>query len=257
MFQSNPFYMKIEGAYALFTDPMSKGNGEKFTYQVPTVQTLQGIIEACYWKPTLRYIVEEVKVLHPIQTETKNILIPMMNGGKDLSHFTYLRDVAYAVKFHFEWAERPDMVTDRSEKKHEQILLRSMQRGGRHDIFLGTRECIGAVERLRVQEYEELQTPFDGSISFGIMFHSFSYGERMRQDNAKGMLYSQFAPIIMKNGCISFIRPEECTIRHALHDYQIREFRDGMYIPVDCVWKEYQAEGGMMDESIADAAKYV
>ena len=52
MFQSNPFYMKISGDYALFTDPMSKGSGEKFTYQVPTVQALKGIIEAVYWKPT-------------------------------------------------------------------------------------------------------------------------------------------------------------------------------------------------------------
>jgi CRISPR-associated protein Cas5d len=181
----------------------------------------------------------------------------MMNGGKDLSHFTYLRDVAYAIKFHFEWSERPDMIEDHHEKKHEQILLRSMQRGGRHDIFLGTRECIGAVERLRVQEYEELQTPFDGSISFGIMFHSFSYVERMKQNCAQGTLYSQFASIIMTNGCISFIRPEECTICHELHDYHIREFRDGMYIPVAREWDGYQAEGGMMDESAADVAKYL
>ena len=137
MFQSNPFYMKISGPYALFTDPMSKANGEKFTYQVPTAQALQGIVEAVYWKPTLRYVVDEVKVLKPIQTETKNILVPMVNGDKDLSYYTYLKDVAYAVKFHFEWAHRPDMAKDRNEKKHEQILLRSMKRGGRHDIFLG------------------------------------------------------------------------------------------------------------------------
>ena len=128
MFQSNPFYMKISGPYALFTDPMSKANGEKFTYQVPTAQALQGIVEAVYWKPTLRYVVDEVKVLKPIQTETKNILVPMMNGDKDLSYYTYLKDVAYAVKFHFEWAHRPDMAKDRNEKKHEQILLRSMKR---------------------------------------------------------------------------------------------------------------------------------
>ena len=48
MFQSNPFYMKISGPYALFTDPMSKANGEKFTYQVPTAQALQGSVEAVY-----------------------------------------------------------------------------------------------------------------------------------------------------------------------------------------------------------------
>lgn len=254
MFQSNPFYMKISGPYALFTDPMSKANGEKFTYQVPTAQALQGIIEAVYWKPTLRYIVDEVKVLKKIQTETKNILVPMMNGKKDLSYYTYLRDVAYAVKFHFEWADRPDMEQDRKEKKHEQILLRSMKRGGRHDIFLGTRECIGEIERLRQHEYEDMTTPFTGKLSFGIMFHSFSYQERLKNGKQKGMLYSQFAPIVMNDGIITFIRPEECPIRHELHDYQVKEFKDGMYVPVDAEWNLYDEEGGMADESSSGTA---
>ncbi|WP_301962841.1 type I-C CRISPR-associated protein Cas5c [uncultured Megasphaera sp.] len=257
MFQSNPFYMKISGPYALFTDPMSKANGEKFTYQVPTAQALQGIVEAVYWKPTLRYVVDEVKVLKPIQTETKNILVPMLNGTKDLSYYTYLKDVAYAVKFHFEWADRPDMEKDRNEKKHEQILLRSMKRGGRHDIFLGTRECIGEVERLRASEYEGLTAPFSGKISFGIMFHSFSYQERMKKGGLAGTLYSQFAPIVMEDGVITFIRPEECLIRHELHDYQVKEFTDGVYMPVDEQWALYDEEGGMADESASGAASDV
>lgn len=257
MFQSNPFYMKISGPYALFTDPMSKANGEKFTYQVPTAQALQGIIEAVYWKPTLRYVVDEVKVLKLIQTETKNILVPMMNGKKDLSYYTYLKDVAYAVKFHFEWADRPDMAKDRNEKKHEQILLRSMKRGGRHDIFLGTRECIGEIERLRECEYEQLKTPFLGKISFGIMFHSFSYQERMNKGKLGGTLYSQFAPIIMNDGVIAFIRPEDCLIRHELRDYRVKEFTEDMYMPVDEQWAVYDEEGGMADESASGTASDV
>lgn len=52
-FQSKPFYYKVKGEYALFTDPVTKGGGEKFTYQVPTYQALKGITEAIYWKPTL------------------------------------------------------------------------------------------------------------------------------------------------------------------------------------------------------------
>jgi CRISPR-associated protein Cas5d len=243
MFQSDSFFMKIEGPYALFTDPMSKGNGEKFTYQVPTVQALLGIIEACYWKPTIKYVVEEVKILHPIRTETKNILLPMMNGNKDLSHYTYLKDVAYAVKFRFEWAEnRPDLLQDRDEKKHEQILLRSMQRGGRHDIFLGTRECIGSIDRLHRQEYDELKTAFTGQVSFGIMFHSFSYSEQIDRKSLRGVLYSQFTPITMSNGIISFIKPEECSIRHELHDYKVKEFHKNMYTAVDKVWEDYETE---------------
>ena len=61
MFASNPFYMKIDGPYALFTDPLNKGLGEKVSYIVPTMQALKGIVEAVYWKPTLYYLIDEVK----------------------------------------------------------------------------------------------------------------------------------------------------------------------------------------------------
>lgn len=53
------------------------------------------------------------------------------------------------VKFHFEWnLNRPDLMNDRQEIKHQQILLRSLDKGGRRDVFIGTRECIGAVREL-------------------------------------------------------------------------------------------------------------
>lgn len=228
LFKSKQFYMGVIGKYALFTDPMSKGGGEKFTYQIPTMQALRGIVEANYWKPTLKFLIDEVKVLKSIQTETKSILLPMLNGGKDLSYFTYLKDVAYAVKFHFEWAlERTDLKEDRNEKKHEQIILRSLSRGGRHDIFLGTRECVGEIYKITEEEYIKLNSPYSGNISFGIMFNSFTYGE------LDGKLYSNFAPVIMKNGVVNFLRPEECTIRHELHNYKIKEFKNYTYRNID------------------------
>ena len=72
-FQSKPFYYKLNGEYALFTDPMSKGGGEKFTYQVPTYQALKGITECIYWKPTLIWYIDEVKGINRNRTETKGI----------------------------------------------------------------------------------------------------------------------------------------------------------------------------------------
>ncbi|MCH3950870.1 MAG: type I-C CRISPR-associated protein Cas5c [Acidaminococcus sp.] len=258
MFASNPFYMKIEGPYALFTDPLSKGIGEKVSYLVPTMQALKGIVEAVYWKPTLYYLIDEVKVLKPIQTETKSVLLPMNNGKKDLSHFTYLRDVSYAIKFHFEWAEgRPQLEQDRNEKKHEQILLRSMKRGGRRDIFLGTRECIGAVTRLREKEYDALTPPFTGKLSLGIMFHSFSYQETNKNKKGEGELYSQFDSIVMENGVIRFKRPEDCPIHHMLTNYKIHSFSKDSVRTVDEEWEAYNQEGGMAHESVSGSAQHV
>ncbi|KAF1679124.1 type I-C CRISPR-associated protein Cas5c [Veillonella sp. R32] len=224
MFQSNPFYMKIYGDYALFTDPMSKGGGEKFTYQVPTYQAIKGIIEAVYWKPTFVIYVDQIKVLNPIKTESKGLLFPPLisSGSTQRVTHTYLKDVAYGVKFHFEWNEQfKQFSDDRNEIKHEQIMLRSMKKGGRRDIFLGVRECLGYISKLSEREYEELSTFQNGDISLGLMFHSFVYPRTFHEsvEYEEDYLYSNFSPIIMSDGVITFCRPEECTISHQLRKF--------------------------------------
>ena len=68
-------------------------------------------------------------------------------GGNSLANYTYLRNVKYQVKAHFEYnLHRPDLAHDRIDGKHYSILKRSLKVGGRRDIFLGTRECQGYVE---------------------------------------------------------------------------------------------------------------
>lgn len=42
--------------------------------------------------------------------------------------------------------KRADLAQDRNEHKHYDIAKRMVARGGRRDIFLGTRECQGYVE---------------------------------------------------------------------------------------------------------------
>jgi CRISPR-associated protein Cas5d len=249
-FKSNPFFMRVFGDYALFTDPMSKGGGEKFTYQVPTYQAIKGIVEACYWKPTFYYIIDEIKVMKPIKTETKGILSPMKNGGKDLNYYTYLKDVEYLIKYHYRWNEnRRELDYDRNEKKHEQILLRSMQRGGRRDVFLGTRECIGHIERLREREYREAKSYYDGQcISLGIMFHSFVYPDEAYDGNTKGVLTANFCPIIMNDGIIEFVKPEDCNIKHNLGGYFIKSFSENNLTSADELLEIYEREGVMADE---------
>ena len=38
----------VYGPYALFTDPLTRMGGEKLSYQLPTYQSLKGIIESVY-----------------------------------------------------------------------------------------------------------------------------------------------------------------------------------------------------------------
>ncbi len=249
-FKSNPFYMKVFGDYALFTDPMTKGGGEKFTYQVPTYQSLKGIVEACYWKPTFYYVIDSVKVIKPVKTETKGILSPMKDGGKDLNYYTYLKDVEYLIKYHFRWNEnRKDLDYDWNEKKHEQILLRSMKRGGRRDVFLGTRECIGHIERIKSKDFENAKSYYEGeTISLGIMFHSFVYPDEAYDVNTENVLTSNFSPVTMTNGVIDFIEPKDCEIKHNLGGYSIKSFGRSNLIGVEELLNIYEEEGVVDDE---------
>jgi|LSQX01.1.fsa_nt_gb CRISPR-associated protein Cas5d len=249
-FKSEPFYLKVFGDYALFTDPMTKGGGEKFTYQVPSYQAIKGIVEACYWKPTLYYIIDSIKVINPIKSETKGILSPMKNGSKDLNYYTYLKDVEYLVKFHFKWNDnRLELSYDRNEKKHEQILLRSMQRGGRRDVFLGTRECIGHIERLRKEDYEKSKSHYEGeSISLGVMFHSFVYPDEAYNSTTEGVLMSNFHPTVMTDGEIKYVQPKDCAIKHSLGDYSIKHFNDDNFMNVDELLELYEKEGVKDDD---------
>src|SRR5665647_2875499 len=101
----NSIEFKVHGRYALFTDPLTKVGGEKCSYHVPTYEALKGIVKSIYWKPTLIWVIDEVRVMKKIRTQTKGVKPLKMSGGNDLSIYTFLTDVEYQVLAHFEWNE--------------------------------------------------------------------------------------------------------------------------------------------------------
>lgn len=205
----NKIEFKVYGKYALFTDPLTKIGGEKCSYQIPTYEALKGIISSVYWKPTIIWIVDKVRVIKPIKTQTRSAKPIKYSGGNDLSIYTYLSDVEYQVQVHFEWnLNREDMAKDRNENKHYFVAKRMVERGGRRDIFLGSRECQGYVEPCRFDEGQGFYDKY-GELSFDLMLHGFDYPDEV----GNGELHSRFWRPKMLNGKIEFIRPEQCTIR--------------------------------------------
>ena len=143
----NTIEFEVCGPYALFSDPVMRVGGEKTSYHIPTYEALRGITESIYWKPTIMWIIDAVRVMNPIQTETKGIRPIAYNGGNELAYYTYLKDVRYQVRAHFEFnLNHIELKDDRNEHKHHNIAKRMVERGGRRDIFLGTRECQAFVE---------------------------------------------------------------------------------------------------------------
>lgn len=240
MDKPNKIEYSVFGRYALFTDPLSKTGGEKCSYQIPTYQALKGITESIYWKPTLTWVIDECRIMNLIQTESKGIRPIKYGGGNDLAYYTYLRNVEYQVRAHFEWNEnREDLTGDRNENKHYDIARRMVERGGRRDIFLGTRECQGYVEPCTFGEGKSAYQ--DTSLSFGIMVHGITYPDEAVREEEKGKMTVRLWSAQMADGVIRFPRPEDCEIRQVLRDAKQKEFRLEQNFSG---WKEF--EGGEM-----------
>lgn len=215
---------EVTGDYGLFSDPIMRVGGEKASYQVPTYEALKGILMSVYWKPTLIWIIDEVRIMNRIQTEVKGVRpIKYYNDKNDLAYYTYLKNCRYQVRAHFEWNEnRPELAEDRSENKHHQIAKRMIAKGGRRDIFLGTRECQGYVEPCVFGEGEGAYDDIP-ELSFGLMYHGITYSDEAYSPETQGKMTARFWRPVMKKGVIKFIRPEEC-IHKELRSMSVKAF---------------------------------
>ena len=226
----NTIEFKVSGRYAMFTDPITRVGGEKCSYHIPTYEGLKGIAKSIYWKPTLVWVIDSVRVMKRIRTQTKGTKPLNYSGGNTLAIYTFLTgdpdpgtgvpQVEYQVRAHFEWNQfRPELAHDRNNGKHYQMALRSLERGGRQDIFLGTRDCQGYVEPCK---FGSGAGDYDGKgeLGFGLMFHGFGYPD----ETGAAVLTAGFWRPQMLDGVIRFPRPEDCPVRKEIRPMQPKRF---------------------------------
>ena len=158
--------IRVRGSYALFTRPEMKV--ERVSYDVITPSAARGIIEAVYWKPAVRWVIDKIHVLREIEftnirrnevsekASTDNALQAMKGANKALyiaatearqqRASMVLKDVDYVIEAHFEKVEKEWGQRD-TEEGHYNIALRRLRRGQRfHAPCLGTREFPASVE---------------------------------------------------------------------------------------------------------------
>ncbi len=216
----NRISFRLWGRYALFTDPVTKIGGEKCSYHLPTYEAIKGVLKSIYWKPTLIWYVDKVRIIKPLRTQTKGTKPLNWNGGNSLAIYTFLHEVEYQVEAHFEWnLHRPELEKDRIDGKHYSIAQRMLEKGGRQDIFLGTRDCQGYVEPCEFDSGDGAYDKID-ELAFGLMFHSFAYPDETGGDN----LESLFWQATLKNGILQFPRPEDCTVRRVVRPMIVKPF---------------------------------
>ena len=220
----NMVEFQVTGDYALFSDPLMRVGGEKCSYQIPTYEALKGVMASVYWKPTIVWYIDSVRVMNPIQTEVKGIRPIKYHGGNDLSYYTYLKHCAYQVRAHFEWnSNRPELAADRNENKHHNIARRMIRKGGRRDVFLGTRECQAYVEPC---VYGEGESAYDGTpeLGFGLMYHGITYADEAYSQETQSHMTANFWYPVMRKGEIVFPRPEDCPLHKPLREMEMKPF---------------------------------
>jgi CRISPR-associated protein Cas5d len=226
----NTIEFRAWGRFAMFTDPLSRVGGEKCSYHVPTYEALKGIAKSIYWKPTFIWMIDAVRVMKRVRTQTKGTKPLDYNGGNTLAIYTFLTgdpdpttnvpSVEYQVRAHFEWNEyHPELKGDQVDGKHYAIARRSLERGGRQDVFLGTRDCQGYVEPC---VFGTGQGDYDGKgeLGFGLMFHSFDYPD----ETGINLLQTNFWFPKMVNGVIEFPRPQNCRVKKEVREMLPKHF---------------------------------
>lgn len=181
--QGKTFRLYIRGPSACFTRPEMKV--ERVTYEVPTPSAMRGVLEAIFWKPAFRWIIERIDVLEPISFETirrnevGNRISPrsgylLIEKERQQRAALVLKDVAYVIYAHQELTGKEPEGND--IKKLEAIFERRAKKGQYfHHPYLGTREFALSEFRL-LKEGEKLQ-PIQESKDLGWMLYDLDFSQ--------------------------------------------------------------------------------
>ncbi len=154
-----PISLEVWGEFACFSRPEMKV--ERVSYDMMTPSAARGLLEAIYWHPGLRYVIDRIQVCAPIRTmnlrrnEVKATISAraartvMERGRGELYLATpeeiqqraalLLRDVRYVIDAHFNITDKA--APGDNSGKFQDILKRRISRGQfYHQPCFGCRE---------------------------------------------------------------------------------------------------------------------
>lgn len=213
--------IRVQGRYALFTRPEMKV--ERVSYDVITPSAARGILEAIYWKPAIRWVIDRIHVLRQIEftnirrnevsekASTNNALQVMKGAQKPLfiaatevrqqRAAMVLKDVDYVIEAHFERVEKEWGERD-TEETHYNIILRRLRNGQHfHAPCLGTREFPAKVELIE-DKRDIPKSPLTGERDLGWMLYDLDFS------NPRD-IQPLFFHAVMRDGIIEMPKPEE------------------------------------------------
>ena len=205
----------VSGEYACFSRPELKV--ERMSYDVPTPTAARGMLEAIYWKPAIRWVIDEIRVLKPIRrqsykrnevrnkiSETK-MRSAMKSGSLKRLHqdiqkerlqrgAMVLSDVSYLIRAHFVLTGKEDGKPN--PQKHLSSFRRRASKGRcYHQPVLGTREFPARFELI---DDGDLPKGIDETRELGLMLYDIDH----ERDGEPSFFFAR-----MIDGAIAIPRP--------------------------------------------------
>lgn len=205
--------VRVWGNYALFSRPELKV--ERCSYDVMTPSAARGILEAVYWHPGMRWVIDKIHVVKPVQftsvrrNEVKSKVLASSvlqnyNGADKPLYIStkadivqraslLLKDVEYVIEAHFEMTDRANE-TD-NPGKFKDIIMRRLRRGECfHMPYFGCREFPA---NFCLCEEAEIRTAYDDveEKDLGFMLYDMDYSDRNH-------IQPMFFRAVMKRGVL-------------------------------------------------------
>lgn len=206
--------VRVWGDYALFSRPELKV--ERCSYDIMTPSAARGILEAIYWHPGMRWHIDKIYVINPIQftsvrrNEVKskilasNVLQAYNGADKPLYISTkedivqraslLLCNVEYVITAHFEMTEKAN--ASDNPGKFKDIIMRRLRRGECfHMPYLGCREFPA---NFALCEEDEIHTAYDDveEKDLGYMLFDLDYSN---ENNIQPMFFRA----VMRHGIVN------------------------------------------------------
>ena len=224
--------LKVSGDYALFSRPEMKV--ERVSYDVITPSAARGILEAIYFKPQIRWIIDEITVLNPVRFTNirrneisskipvkgasgvnagmkDDTIIPRMavDEHRQQRASLVLKDVSYLIKAHIVVLDRKlekdgaEVPENEAVGKHLDMFKRRARKGQFfHHPYFGCREF--PVDFTLIEDENELPSVHEDlnvEKDLGYILHDIQF-EQERSTKKVKKATPHFFRATMLNGVI-------------------------------------------------------
>jgi CRISPR-associated protein Cas5d len=203
--------VEVWGELASFNRPELKV--ERYSYDCITPSAARGVLEAIYWHPGLRWVIDKIYVLSEIQftnirrnevkSKVLNSKAKTAMSGKNTDLYicttsdiqqraaTVLKNVHYVLEAHFEMTDKAN--PSDNPGKFQDIIKRRLNRGQcYHQPYLGCREFPA---KFRQWDFDTVPTAYSDTRSLGLMLYDLDYSDL---DNITPMFFNA----VLKNGVL-------------------------------------------------------